>query len=213
MLPTTLRNIIIGIAVSATLAGCATTQESQEQTTGALIGCAGGAIIGALIGNTRGAVAGCAAGALVGWGTVKMTQYNASQSRSRNADEDRYSRSDPDFYALDKPVTDSTIKIRGATASPDRASAGSTIVAVTDYSVITPSQSTTIDVEESWALKKDGKQLVELKPQPQTRRTGGWESRAEFPVPQDADAGTYVIEHKVRAGSSYDKRVSVFVVG
>ena len=42
--------------------------------------------------------------------------------------------------------------------------------------------------------------------------TGGWESRAEFPVPQDADAGTYVIEHKVKAGSSYDKRVSVFVV-
>jgi hypothetical protein len=213
MLRTTFRNVVIGLAACATLAGCATTQEGQDQASGALIGCAGGAIVGALLGNTRGAVAGCAAGALVGWGTVKMTQYNASQSRSGNTDEDLYRRSDPDFYALDKPVSDSTIKIRGATASPDRASAGTTIVAVTDYSLITPKNSATIDVQESWALKKDGKQLVELKPRAQTRSTGGWESRAEFPVPQDADPGTYVIEHKVKAGSSYDKRVSVFVVG
>lgn len=212
MLRTTFRNAVIGLAACTTLAGCVTTQEGQEQTTGALIGCAGGALVGALIGNARGAIAGCAAGALVGWGTIKMTQYNASQSRSSNTDQNRYSRSDPDFYALNKPATDSTIKIRGVTASPDQAKAGTTIIAATDYSLITPKNSSTIDVEESWTLKKDGKKLVELKPPAQTRSTGGWESRAEFPVPQDADAGTYVIEHKVKAGSSYDKRVSVFVV-
>ena len=213
MFHTHFKHFVIGLAACLTLAGCASNQEQQDRTTGAVVGCAGGAIVGALIGGSRGAAIGCAAGGLIGWGTVKMTQYNASQQRSGEADEQNYRRTDPDFYAMNKSGGSSAVKIRGVSAMPDSASAGSTIVAVTDYSVVTPRDGATIGVQESWALKKDGQQLVELKPDPQTRSSGGWESRAEFPVPDDAEPGTYVIEHKVKAGSSYDKRVSVFVVG
>jgi len=203
------KKIVFALAACVTLAGCNTTQEQQDQTTGAVVGCAGGAIVGALIGGSRGAAIGCAAGGLIGWGTVRMSQYNAYQARSSSADQNSYRRTDPDFYALNRSGSGSAVKIRGVDASPDRARSGTTIVAVTDYSVVTRGS---VNVQESWALKKDGRQLVELKPSPQTRGSGGWESRAEFPVPSDAEPGTYVIEHRVKAGSSYDKQISTFVV-
>jgi len=61
-------------------------------------------------------------------------------------------------------------------------------------------------------LKKDGKVLANLPPETNQRTSGGWSSDASIPIPTGAQPGTYVIEHKVRAGASYDSVESVFVV-
>jgi hypothetical protein len=124
----------------------------------------------------------------------------------------RYRKSDPDFYGLKTPVTSAAVKIRGATATPETVKPGSVIVAKTDYSVVTPPGEATVSVTESWILKKDGKTLVDAPLAPQQRATGGWETSADVPVPNGAPTGTYILEHKVQTGTSYDTRISSFVV-
>jgi hypothetical protein len=202
------------VVTAAMLTGCATLEdpEAREQATGAAIGCVGGAIIGALLGNARGAAAGCAAGALAGWAAVKVQQYNAAQARTSEADLRRYRKSDPDFYGLNAPVTSSAVKIRSVKASPATVSPGALVVVKTDYSVVTPAGAGDATVNESWALKKDGKTLTTVKSDPQHRTSGGWGTEAGFPVPADAEPGTYVVEHRVKTGTSYDTRSSTFVV-
>jgi hypothetical protein len=61
-------------------------------------------------------------------------------------------------------------------------------------------------------LKKDGKGLAALPAQTHDRAAGGWNIDGVIPIPKNATAGTYVIEHKVQAGTAYDTDESTFVV-
>lgn len=209
------RHTLVAIAVTTGLAtglsGCAT-QQQNDQLMGAGIGCVGGAIIGGLIAGRHGAAIGCASGTLIGWGGVKLAQYNAEQARTQQADANRYRKVDPDFYGLSQSATESAIKIRSTGTLPSSIKPGASVQATTDYSIITPSSVSTVVVDESWTLKKDGKVIVELSSEPQQRSSGGWSTTSEFAVPGNAEPGTYVIEHKVQAGSSYNTGISVFVV-
>ena len=211
----TIRNTLIaatvGTFVATGLTGCAT-QQGNQQAMGAGIGCVGGAIIGGLIAGRSGAAIGCAGGAAIGFAGVTLAQYQAEQTRSQQADANRYRKVDPDFYGLSQSATATSVKIRTTGTSPSSIRAGRLITATTDYSIITPRNSTSVMVNESWVLKKDGEVITELHSEPQTRTSGGWSTQAEFDVPQDAPAGTYVIEHKVQAGNSYNSGISVFVV-
>jgi hypothetical protein len=67
-------------------------------------------------------------------------------------------------------------------------------------------------VSEGWTLKKDGKVLADLPQQNNQRTSGGWSADASIPIPTNAQPGTYVIEHKVQAGTSYDTDDSFFIV-
>lgn len=204
---------VTALATAVLVTGCATTQEGHEQAVGAGIGCAAAGIAALLITrDARYAAAGCAAGAALGFGVVKVQQYNATQARTSNADMRRYRKSDPDFYGLSTPVTSSAVKIRGASTSPKAVSKGSMVTAKTDYSVITPSEVTSVSVDETWSLKKDGKTLTTVKSDPQQRSSGGWDTEAGFTVPQTAEPGTYIVEHKVMVGTISDLRESHFVV-
>jgi hypothetical protein len=69
------------------------------------------------------------------------------------------------------------------------------------------------DVQESWALKKDGKVLANVPAQITHRPAGGWAAPAQIPIPKNAPSGTYVVEHKVQVGTTYDTDESVFLVG
>ncbi len=205
--------LVAAIGTAMLVSGCATTQEGHEQAVGAGIGCAAGGILAGIITrDARYAAAGCAAGAAIGFGVVKVQQYNAMQARSSDADMRRYRKSDPDFYGLSTPVSSSAVKIRDASTSPKTVSKGQMVLAKTDYSVVTPSGTADVKVDETWSLKKDGKLLTTVKSDPQQRSSGGWNTEAGFPVPDTAAPGTYIVEHTVKVGTFTDTRDSYFVV-
>jgi hypothetical protein len=135
---------------------------------------------------------------------VAISQYNAKQVRTASTD--------ARVYGISTAPSSPQVKIRQGSTSPGTVSPGEAITIVTDYSVALPSNVGQTAVREEWVLKKDGKKLANLAPKSVKRAAGGWQTDAEIPIPADADAGTYVIEHRVRAGSSYDTDESVFIV-
>lgn len=199
--------VLINVLVAG---GCAMTAEQQQQAggtvMGGLIGAGTGALIGGLTGGPRGAAIGAAAGgvtgAVVGWGAVKIAQYNAQQSGSAN----EVNRA----YGYDR-AQGTVVRMRGAQAEPVQAHRGAPVDFVTDYAVLAP-PGTSVAVTETWELWKDGSVLSSMPPQQVQRQPGGWVARASIPVPGDAAPGTYVVKHRVVAGSSYDERESHFVV-
>lgn len=193
---------IIALACSgAILSGCAT----MEQSAGlGLAACTGvGILTGVLTNNAgigAGAGAGCAALAAIG-----IYNYHSSQTRTVAQDQQ--------LYGYTSPVNSTEVKIRNATASPEMVRAGDTLKIGMDYSVMAPSGTPTVNVQESMVLKRDGKVLKTLSERPVTRQLGGGNSEVDFKIPDKMPPGTYVIEQKVQAGTSYDIRPAVFVVG
>jgi len=138
----------------------------------------------------------------------------AAQRRTQQAEDKRRQRTASDAYlpiSLDQ-ATGAAIKIRRTTTSPSSVGRGQTVTATTEYSIITPKGKSSVNVIESWAVKKDGKKIVDLQSPSQIRTTGGWSTVAEFEIPTDASPGTYIIEHKVRSGTNYDIGISHFIV-
>lgn len=199
----TISALVVAVAVS--ISGCATMSEGEQQALGAGIGAAMGCGIGALItGNARGCAAGLALGGMAGYGVVKLNQYESRRVRSAQAE--------ARMYGLTKPVDSAQVKIRKGSAAPKVVKAGSKVKLTTQYSVFLPKTASSVSVAESWALKKDGKEVMTIPAETTNRAAGGWEAGGSIPVPQDAPPGTYVIEHVVKAGSSYDTDESIFIV-
>jgi hypothetical protein len=194
------------VAASLVASGCATTgSEGEQQALGAGLGAALGCGVGALITrDAKGCAAGAAIGGVVGFTVVKLNQYQAKQVRSATAEER--------LYGLTKPVDSAQVKIRKGVSTPKAVRAGQAVVITTDYSVLLPKADPEVAVAESWSLKKDGKVLYSLPAQQNERTPGGWAATATIDVPANAPPGTYVVEHKVQAGSSYDTDESTFVV-
>lgn len=183
------------------LTGCAT----MEQSAGlAALGCAAtGGLVGGLTGSAglgAAAFAGCGAIAAIG-----IYSYHTSQTRTVQQDQQ--------LYGYTAPVNSTEVKIRNATASPEMVKAGDTVKLMLDYSVMAPKGTQNVDVDESMVLKHDGKILQTLSERPIKRPLGGSSSEVDFTVPAKMPPGTYVIEQKVTAGTSYDVRPTVFVVG
>lgn len=201
------RRIIGVVAVGAAVAvsGCQTTGGVQDSVAGAGIGAALGCGVGALITrNGRGCAVGAAIGAAAGLTVVAVNQYQARQVRTSSADRR--------VYGLTKPVSSPQVKINKSTNSPRSVRPGQTVDIATDYSLRLPSGKPAASVVESWALKKNGKAVASLPAQTNKREDGGWTANSEITVPDSIEPGTYVIEHKVKVGSSYDTRSSKFVV-
>lgn len=198
-------NRIAALAAALTLFGCATTGDGQSQAMGAGIGAALGCGVGLLVtGHAKGCAAGAAIGGALGWGVVAINQYQARQVRSSAADNR--------VYGLRKPVSSTQVKIRKGSNSPKSVRAGQPVNIATDYSVMLPANVSAAQVTESWTLKKDGKVVTRLPEKSASRTAGGWEAKAEITIPPDVRPGTYVIEHKVKSGSSYDTDESTFVI-
>lgn len=172
---------------------------------GAALGCLTGFIAG---GNASscgtGAAIGAATGAVIGWGAVKISQYQASQVRTP--------QNDQQMYGLTKPVDATQVKIRKGSSTPRTVKPGESVNLSTDYSLMLPPKTTSVPVVESWTLEKDGKVLADLPQKSTDRQSGGWNADAMIPIPKNAEPGTYVIDHKVQAGTSYDTDESTFVV-
>jgi uncharacterized protein YfaS (alpha-2-macroglobulin family) len=146
---------------------------------------------------------GAAAGALAGWAAVSIKNRQSKQVNS--ADRERR------VYGVSKSVRSPQVNIREGVASPSTIRPGESVDVNTRYSVFLPPSDSSVKVTETWTVKKDGKTLAS-QPSTITRAEGGWNSSGEIPIPSDAPAGTYVIEHRVQAGSSYDVETSQFRV-
>ncbi|MFA5924357.1 MAG: hypothetical protein WC856_24205 [Methylococcaceae bacterium] len=193
--------LIAAVCSGILLTGCAT----MEQSAGlAALGCAGaGALTGALTHNAgigAAAFAGCGALAAIG-----IYNYHSSQTRTVQQDQK--------LYGYTAPKYSTEVKIRNATASPEKVRAGDTLKIAMDYSVMAPKGTQDVDVKESLVLKRDGEVLKLLDERLVKRPLGGGSSEVDFTIPAKLAPGTYVIEQKVTAGTSYDVRPAVFVVG
>lgn len=193
------------------LGGCAT-QQGNDQAMGAGVGALSGAALGCLIGYAASGNHGCATGAAIGagaglvagWGAVKYSQYQAEHVRTAQ-EEQR-------VYGLTKAVSTPQVKINKGSSQPSKVKPGDPVMLNTEYSVQLPSGMSTAPVSESWTLKKDGQVLTALPEQTSQRTSGGWNIDATVPIPGNAAPGTYVIEHKVVSGKSYDTDESTFIV-
>jgi hypothetical protein len=198
------KRLILIIFYLSLVVGCAN-QEQNKELMGAGFGAALGAGIAALTGGDTETIVGAAAGgALAGWGVAKLINYQSTQTRSPEDDQE--------IYGLTENISATRVKIRRGSSSPEIINAGDVVNIVTDYSVMGDKGVDRVEVEESWVLKKDGQKLTALGPQRNLRAIGGWSAKAQINIPSDAEPGTYVIEHKVEAGTSYDVDQSVFVV-
>lgn len=196
-----------GIMIAAALftAGCASTGSVQDQALGTGIGAALGCGVGVLItGDARGCATGAAVGAMVGFGAVAITQYNSRQVRS--------AASDSRTYGLSQAPATPQVKVRMGTSTPKEVARGGSVNLVTDYSVALPRGVTQASVSESWTLKKGGKVVQKLPAKSAQRTAGGWQADAVIKIPSNVPPGTYVIEHRVESGDSYDTDESTFVV-
>jgi hypothetical protein len=191
--------------VGCSLLSACMTSEQRDQTFGALAGAAAGAGIGALAGggSTKAIVAGAAAGAVVGWGAVKLTQYYAERKRSANEEAKAFGY---------RPSEGTVVKIRSADTEPQQVKAGQKVTFNTDYAVLAPPGTSAVAVQEMWELSKDGKALAKVPPRQENREPGGWQARASITAPSDAQPGTYVVKHRVEAGTSYDERIAAFII-
>lgn len=191
----------LAVAVSACLLSGCTGNQAMGAGAGALSGALAGGLIG---GDWKGALIGAAAGAAVGWGAAKLIEYNSTQVRTPENDQQ--------IYGVTERASSPIVKLRKGSSAPPQVLAGQKVDVTTDYSVVLPAGAKDTEVEESWVLKKDGKALTELPPQKARRGAGGWQASASIVLPKEAPPGTYVIEHKVQTGTSYDTDESVFVV-
>lgn len=194
------------VAASLVSAGCATTSgDAQNQAAGALLGAALGCGIGALITqDARGCAIGAAIGGMAGWGVVKVRQGQVKQVSS--------AQDSARLFGLTKPVASPLVKIKSGTSSPQTLRPGQTVTITTDYALLLPPSASVASVDESWTLKKDGKVLHSFPGEASKRAAGGYARDWEMDLPANSAPGTYVVEHKVRAGSSYDTQQSSFVV-
>jgi len=206
------RNFAVGgVVVSLLISGCAT-QQGTDQLGGAgigaliggVLGCGIGAISGGKGGCAKGAAIGAATGLIAGWSAVKISQYQADKVRSAQAD--------LKLYGLTKAVDSTQVKIKKGISTPSTVKAGQSVNVTTDYSLMLPPNIPNTMVEETLTLKKDNEVLATLPQPPAQRSAGGWAAHATLPIPSDAAAGTYIVQHKVQAGTSYDTDDSVFVV-
>ena len=195
-------NIVCATALAFSMTGCAS--DGSLHPLAALAGCT---LVGVAVGVGTGS-AGIGAGAAGGCLAIGLaiSYYQSTQIRTVEEDQALYG------YGLDEPVTSTSVKIRNANATPKEIKPGEEIRATTEYSVMVPEQGLEVEVTEVSILKKDGEVLFEAEPKSEIRAAGGWNMEIAIPMPEDAEPGTYVIEQRIKAGTSNDVREMPFVV-
>lgn len=186
------------------VAGCGSMSEKQAQGGGALAGGVAGAAACKAAGcGPGGTLLAAIAGAAVGWGTVKVYQSHAEKTRGAGEEAD----------ALGYSPTDGTVvQFRGAGVEPEHVMEGHKLKLAMEYTVLAPTEEREISVTEKWSILKDGKKLIDLNNEEHVREQGRWRSTMTVKLPEGIDAGTYIAQSEVNAGSQYDRRPVPFYV-
>ncbi|MGE0484436.1 MAG: YMGG-like glycine zipper-containing protein [Gammaproteobacteria bacterium] len=191
---------LVFILIGVLLAGCNATTSQKSTAGGAVLG----AIIGGALGGSKGALIGAAAGSALGWATGKVIEAQEVSTRSQTQDQQ--------LYGYVAPADSIFVNINSATSSPKMITPNSVIEATTDFSLALPQGVDHTQVDVSGVLLKDGEKLYDFKSQPLTKTAGGYAIKMPVEIPSVAEPGTYVIQHRVTAGSTYDTAESTFVV-
>ncbi|MFO1436644.1 MAG: hypothetical protein U1F34_09970 [Gammaproteobacteria bacterium] len=194
---------VVGVTMSCVLlTGCTGTGNTTEDT--AVGGAAVGALIGGLLGGWEWAAVGAASGAALGWVTGKAIE--AQEIAARNSAQDQQ------LYGYSAPADSVFVHVNSATSTPKQVAAGGTVDVVTDYSLALPKGTASADVLATSVLMKDGEKLMEFKGKPVAKAAGGYTIKLPINIPDKAAPGTYVIQHTISAGSTYDTAESTFIV-
>ncbi|MEZ5446380.1 MAG: hypothetical protein R3F45_11465 [Gammaproteobacteria bacterium] len=195
---------VVGVTLScAVLTGCTGGSYSTTETS-TVGGAAVGALVGGLLGGWQWAAIGAASGAALGWVTGKAIEAQEISSRSTVQDQQLYGYSAPSDSVF--------VNINSATSSPQVVAPGGVVDVVTDYSLALPQSMSQANVLATSVLMKDGEKVMEFKGQPVPKSSGGYTIKLPINIPAEAAPGTYVIEHSVSSGSTYDTAQSTFIV-
>jgi hypothetical protein len=189
---------------AALVSGCAEmTPAQRQQLGGATAGAGLGALVGGLTGrDAKSALIGAAVGAAAGWTTVALAQYQAQQTRSAEEEAQILGY---------KRGQGTVVKMRKANVMPQRVAPGQNLTFEMEYALLSPRDQVT--VEEDWEISKGGQSLTSTPPRSEVRRPGGWKTKASLSLPREAEAGTYLVKNRVRAGTVYDVRETRFTIG
>ena len=104
------------------------------------------------------------------------------------------------------------LKITKVSSTPKVVNPGDTVSLSMDFIVTLSEGYDSIPITEKWTLEKDGKALAELPQVAGDIASGAWTGSAAIPIPRNAEAGNYVVEHRVESGTFSDVKESSFVV-
>jgi hypothetical protein len=109
-------------------------------------------------------------------------------------------------------VQEPLVKIGRGSSGPKIVTPGQRVAITFHYSVLLPQSHPNASISESWTVKKEGVVMAPLPPAVKQRTAGDWAAATTFLVPANVPPGTYAVEFKVKAGSSYDTSEHTFVV-
>lgn len=103
------------------------------------------------------------------------------------------------------------VTLEKITVTPEKLAPGQTISISSRYE-LTVADPNGVEVVESYAVKKNGQDLLSASPHYTVHGTGAYEIEASVPIPKGAEAGAYEVETKVQAGSHSDIKQVTFIV-
>lgn len=204
--------LLIIVAFTVALAGCATESgyydPARSAGAGALGGAATGAALGSIIGvatgnPATGAWVGAATGAIAGGlGGYLYAQHKNSQVRSAQAAAQTYNYT---------PAQGNMVQIDQASVSPSSARPGQAVNLYMAYTILTPGNTAT-----SATLYREvrlGNQVVGQPFQTQvTNYNGSYSDQVAYNIPSNAPRGSYTVISRLNSSAGSAERVSYFSV-
>jgi uncharacterized protein YcfJ len=193
------------LLISSGMAGCASQKHARYTATGAGIGAVTGGILGGVIGSmsgrsAEGVVIGSILGGLMG-ASVGDAQYQ--QQRSYEAAAEHYD------YNREKARRD-LVRIEDASSNPKVVHPGEEVTLSVTYTVLSRWKDNA-EVHEVREIRKEGDLIG--RPEVTVERQGGtWSSSMPIRLPDNAEAGTYVVTNIVETEDAGDVRESTFRV-
>jgi serine/threonine protein kinase len=110
------------------------------------------------------------------------------------------------------PAAAARVAIRGASVSLPVAAPGQTIEFETDFVLELPQGERERQVTATWSLIHNGRRIGKQGEASMPLKSGSHSTRTELELPPTMKAGTYVVEHRIGAGTSQDVARSSFQV-
>ncbi len=194
------RAMVVVLAATLGISGCAAVQENPKTATGAGVGAAGGALIGGLASRSvGGAVAGGLLGTLAG-GAVGYYLEHQDKTRTQAVADSEY-----------QPSQGTVVRVDGVTEEPATIAPGGTEKLDVTYTVLTPDPNQTVQVNETREVRHDGA-LVANPSTVYTRPNGTFTSSLPITLPPNASPGIYDVTTTVSTGDLSSRGISRFVV-
>lgn len=191
--------VSVMLVVGILAAGCEYARTHKKTTTGAGVGAVAGAIGGALVDGGEGALVGAFIGALAG-GAIGA--YMDHQDKSAQETYEDY-----DYV----PAEGTQLTVESVAADPDAVAPGDTVDLNVTYAVLTPRADDVVRVTETRQVTLRGQKVLEVAHEV-LRPAGTFSSSQPLELPDDAEAGTYVVLITVQGDGQASSLTATFTV-